>query len=303
MSSRNWPAFAVLGGLIVSFVCAYPGVGKPSSEGPHSTAEEEQTGAPSPVPNVVHAPKGDESGCDGAKAHEDAATCYSRRSAEATERQADEARASTKLDFVQAGGLLLSLVFTGWAAISAARATRVAQEAAVDAEKSLAISMKSADASARAAEAAHRYAEGVEKQLSVVERAYVFGTVDTSPIGDPPSPSISLSVTIKNHGKTPARVKTIKIGLFPIISGGVGVIPTKPDYSKAGLAEMDTIFSSGEGGSILTLENKPLNGIVYAEIIYDDIFRIQHFSRFLFEYDAVNRTMQIVGDPEWNDFD
>jgi hypothetical protein len=303
MSRRNWSTFASLGGLILSLTWANPGVSQPASEGPHPIAEEKKSDGPPSVPSVILALKGDRSHCEGAKPHEDAATCYSRRSTEATERQSAEARISTKLGFVQAIGLLLSLVFTGWAALSAARATRIAQRAAADADKGLEISQKSADAAVMAAQAALRHADGIEKQLSVVERAYVFGgTVFTSTAGATFS-HVDLPIIIKNHGKTPARVKSIKFGVFSPDAHGNYAYPNKPDYTGATMKKMDTIFSSGEGGTIINFRQQPLIGIIYGEIIYDDIFGFEHFSRFFFHYDAVNRLVNFSGDPEWNKFD
>lgn len=302
MSRRNWSTFASLGGLILSLTCANPGVSKPASEGPHPIADEKKSDAPPSVQSVILAPKGDRSHCEGAKPHEDAATCYSRRSTEATERQSAEARVSTKLGFVQAIGLLLSLVFTGWAALSAARATRIAQRAAADADKGLEISQTSADAAVKAAQAALRYADGIEKQLSVVERAYVFGGIDLTPTAGAPLSHVDLPITIKNHGKTPARVKSIKCGVFSPNAHGIYVHPTKPDYTVATLIHMDIIFSAGEGGPITNIPRQPLIGIIYGEIIYDDVFGFEHFSRFFFQYDAVNRLVNVSGDPEWNQF-
>ncbi|HET9160243.1 MAG TPA: hypothetical protein VFN88_06495, partial [Caulobacteraceae bacterium] len=235
MSRRDWGYYAALGGLTLALVRVGDGVGQPASDAPHTNApaKQQQTPATSPPPKTSEAAK---ARCKGAKEGEADTDCYARRAAEATERQADDADTGVILGWVQAGGLLLSLFFTGWAALSAARATKVAHDAQEDAEDSIEVSRLSAEAAKLSAKAsADTAAEAARANAIASEtarldlRPYVYlSDVKTDwrggwMMGLTPTHG-EVIITMKNYGRTPA--KNVRFQARTLIGG-----PWNEDFS------------------------------------------------------------------------
>ncbi len=139
------------------------------------------------------------------------------------------------------------------------------------------------------------------EHLRVIERAYAYGTAVPSILKTMGQTTIDLDVRVSNHGKTPARIREVRCGVFPILAGGLVAHPTVPDYSQALLLLTDTIFGAGNENAIMTIDNMPLAGAAYGQILYDDVFGKRQFSRFFITYDAVKREVATIHSEPWND--
>jgi hypothetical protein len=121
-------------------------VGQPTGERQERDAGDGHAQTHDARPAIRETAKAPAAHCERTQPGEDDSACYLRRATEAAESQARAARVGAALGYLQAAGLLLSLVFTGWAALSAARATKVAIRAEADAEKTIKAAAKSAKA-------------------------------------------------------------------------------------------------------------------------------------------------------------
>jgi hypothetical protein len=213
----------------------------------------------------------------------------------------------TRVNVASAVLLFLTLAATAWAAFAASEATRIAKASEKDTATNLRIAQETSNAANRAADAAQRHADAVEQQLKVVERAYAYGAVEPEQLTTFSQQTVKLNIIVSNNGKTPARIRELCIGVFPEIAEGMVPHPTQPDYTHAKRYPTDTIFGSADSGPIGSIDDAPLRGIGYGQIIYDDIFGVRHFSRFFMKYDATNRTGgTVAGSPDydaWNDCD
>lgn len=136
--------------------------------------------------------------------------------------------------------------------------------------------------------------------LKVIERAYLYGGVETAPLVSGQA-TVELRFNVANHGKTPARLREFWLGVFPPVGGGLIAYPTSPDYSRAKHFICDTIFSAGEGAAVIhRWRGAPPQGIAYAQLQYQDVFGQTQISRFALRYDAVAMTADIEGGDEWN---
>lgn len=223
-----------------------------------------------------------EAECEGPKSAEQENLCLQRRATEAAEGQAAQARIANHwshhqalLDALQAGGLAVSVILTGWAALEAGRAAR----------------------------AAARSNKLTEEGMTILERAYAYGAIDVYPLETMSQESAKLMIIVMNKGKTPARVREVHIGVFPELGQGLLGHPTTPDYSGATKLDTDTVFGAGEGGTIMDFGNAPLSGIAYGMVIYDDVFGARHTSRFFMSYNAVTRAGGTIANEAWNECD
>lgn len=236
MLGRYGRVIAALGGLIVALGCAGYGVGEPAAKHPNPAATQEQTKPQPPSPATSKASEPPAGNCNGAKTGEDDASCYARRSVEATERQADDADTSISLGAIEAGGLVLSLIFTGWAALSAAKATGVARMAAEDAAKSAAASQQQVDYMRRASRAGLAFSYTVRPDLNG-------GRLN----------GVVVHARLANTGATAARqfasFMTPEYGVAPLPDPVVFHVPRRALGSQS-LAASDSVLSGGVAISV-----------------------------------------------------
>lgn len=154
---------------------------------------------------------------------------------------------------------------------------------------------------AEAAKAATKGADVAERAMTVVERAYVFGGIDA--LTSTEDGRIKIGIVAYNHGKTPARIRTMRYGVFGTDGNGMIIWPTNADYSQAETHTTDTILGAGREGPLITYSGISPRGILYGQISYDDIFKVKHFSRFCIQYDSLKSEATTAGNETWNEYD
>lgn len=205
MFGRNGRYRFAFGGLVLALLLVGHSVGQPTSNGPNRDPAPKQQSADPKQAVTEKQTQPPTTTCDGSKPGEGDDLCYERRGVEAAEQQAAEAanagRMSAKsfwLGVLQAGATVLSVFFTGWAALAAAHAARSAKQA-VDVIPIL--------------ERAYPFIvieeETIQRSLSSYAQD---NTIVTTSVG--PTPKLRFSV--KNYGRTPARILDI-VGHFRIV--------------------------------------------------------------------------------------
>lgn len=232
-SYRAWLCVAALGLAMALGWQAYGQPAQQANAGDPNAAAKPRDGAKPRAPSekAVKAPAVYKPECLKPRDSEEYSLCVNIAAAEAAKKATDLANAQVRLGWLQIGGLLISLVFTGWAAVAAAHAAKAARDSVEDARsdaaeqahrftKQLMVSQQAADAATVAAASAKEQIELAEKRSIMQLRAYVFvieSNIREIGIGKRPQ----AYVKIKNTGNTPAYdcFTWIGIGLIPYIQG------------------------------------------------------------------------------------
>ena len=185
--------------------------------------------------------------CDKPLTRDDSDLCAQWATVGATEEGNRLNRVGLLLGAIEFGGLLVSLVFTGWAAIAAAKAAKIAEGAGRDAIKALEVAQETADAAATTA-AASVAANSIAEQTAITAyRPWLSLKVRVSR-GlrlDENGSSIGLELTFTNHGKTPALDTQVWTYMYVEPDEAVGGI------RDAKIAEMKKIQRQENSGFIV----------------------------------------------------
>ena len=137
-----------------------------------------------------------------------------------------------------------------------------------------------------------------EKTVRDLERAFLFFSL--GPFIVPGSGKYT--VFAKNTGRTPAIVKEYFFGFR-------GDVPTdeQPTYSHTGIFEFRTyegIVPANDSPQIGTLTaDVDITPIAYGYFRYEDIFKRPHTSRFCWKIGKAGVPLEVVGSPQWNEWD
>jgi hypothetical protein len=236
------------------------------------TQAEQQTAPTSPTPSAPNPqaqPEYYEASCRRPKTREDAELCEQRRSAQAAEDAVWWAAFQTKLGVAGFITVLLSLIFTGWAAIAASRAAR----AAADSVKV-----------ARTADRPHftprnpelrNFAGDWEKQ----KRAGVMTVhFDIENIGK----SVGFFRTYGvQHEITPIHIPTLGQN-EPQQIGAYHALPIRPDAKFVTPLSVHGIGMTEENYVAILNQEKSLH--IYGSLRYSDLFGITRRTGFTFEF-------------------
>lgn len=188
-----------------------------------------------PIPYEPH--------CDDPKERDDADLCAQWAAVQAVEESNRLSRIGIRVNALEFGALIVSLIFTGWAAMAAAKAARIAEEATKDADKALAIAERNADAAARHATLAEVTAQRQLRAYIVLDTAKV--TVENG--------TVHTFLKFRNTGVTPAthvRIAINTVAQFQYIPGWP--IP----YPETGIVTSPTI---GQNHSSVIQGEMPLD--------------------------------------------
>ncbi|WP_294312809.1 hypothetical protein [uncultured Sphingomonas sp.] len=188
-----------------------------------------------PPEDSVKGPNAYEPHCHSPKQREDADLCAQWASVDAAEQANRLATASLRLTGLEFGALLLSLIFTGWAAFAAAKAAQIAEEATRDADKALAIAERNADAAAAQVAVAQ---DTAKRQL----RAYI--SVEPGGVNEPVEGRCRLPIHIHNSGITPAHGVMV-FSRFAIVDSPMDFDPATAEHGALIGGTNDATFGPG----------------------------------------------------------
>jgi hypothetical protein len=146
------------------------------------------------------------------------------------------------------------------------------------------------------------------EHIPLVERAYLFGGPDTRTLTVRDDLNlIQFKFGVKNNGKTPGIVAEIWVEFLTDEPTSGNPIYRRGQAGVNGrLAEPDAVLSAGDDASSLfppPFSCTPGERYFAGYIIYTDIFKKTHTSRFCTRFDFDNRSWHRVGPPAWNDWD
>jgi hypothetical protein len=206
--------------------------------------------------------------------------CLEREAVKAAQKQADEAAVAnkwaltqTRLNFLQAGGLMLSLGLAGWAAWAASRAANYAREAVQEGRRS-------ADA-----------ANGQLEAVRIAERAYFVLVADTTIAADG-----GLQIRGSNFGRTHAHV--VELRFVKRAKPPRGARPVDARLQKV---ELDVGVPTIQDVTLLTIPDvgEQFN-CVFGYVRYFDVYQREH--RSCFRYDRQSGGVWIAcGGNAWNE--
>jgi hypothetical protein len=180
-------------------------------------------------------------------------------------------------------GLIVSLVFTGWAAVAAAKAAKIAEEATKDADRAIEIAERNANAAANQVEIAEKTAK---RQL----RAYL-GVSKLTPVDAIGEQGLFLvRLEFKNSGQTPAYIQKCMVkswlGKFPIYSPFEEGPPMEQFYSFDPIInpgrEFEIRFKPIMDAEIDTFRSDDMAYYVYGHIEYLDVFEAKQWLDFAY---------------------
>jgi hypothetical protein len=161
---RGYRGIILALGLIIVAGLFYAGYDQiQSAEKPRYTeykyqpARDRVSPSPSKKPEVAAKPY--QPYCNGPEDRDDADLCAQWAAVQAVGESNRLTRLSITVTALEFGALIISLFFTGWAALAASRATKIAEDATKDADRALEIADDSAKASKAASEAMKRQVE------------------------------------------------------------------------------------------------------------------------------------------------
>jgi len=142
--------------------------------------------------------------CDAPQSRDDADLCSQWASAQAATESNRLSRISIRITGFEFGALIVSLIFTGWAAFAASKATKIAQDANDGANEAVDAALRSADATKLAAQAAAEHVKAFER----AERAHLI----LRPIAGnftEGNESITINIIATNFGRSTAYVERL----------------------------------------------------------------------------------------------
>ncbi len=179
-----------------------------ASQGHKAAAQQSPTSPSAPTHQQVAA-KPYQPACSHPADGNEASLCASISQARSAIEQASAARAANEINssllYLNIAGVLLialTLIATAWAAWSASRATKVAIDAAQDAENAIAIASRNADAAAQHVEIAK---DTAKRQL----RGYIYIDQEGVPYPHLTSTDFQMKNKIANVGQTPVSIEKI----------------------------------------------------------------------------------------------
>ena len=252
--------------------------------------------------------------CDDPKERDDADLCAQWAGVQAVEESNRLARISLRITTLEFTALIVSLVFTGWAALAAAKATKIAEAATKDADQALEIASRSADASARMAEASRR-GNLIAKQASIAAanraikerkrgeqaerrrlRAYLtISHLQAAQIGNVGEPLWDIQAVWSNNGLTPAvaAITHANLGIF------YDAPPPDFDYPDDGKRSQNAPLPVGpsqvlhckvppiRGGEAMRLFKREGHAFAWGWIEYQDVFGPEiHRTEFSFRLET-----------------
>ena len=161
--------------------------------------------------------------CAAPKSRDDADLCAQWASVQAVGESNRITRLSILITGLEFGALIISLFFTGWAALAASKAARIAEEATKDADDAIAIARQSAAAAER------QVAISEEASRKELQAYVVIGGLIANGFG--PNSAPMFQVQLINTGKTPARNLKASL-LFYLLSEGCFPPTQRPDVSQ-----------------------------------------------------------------------
>lgn len=146
--------------------------------------------------------------CDKPQSGNDADLCAQWAAVSAVEENNRLSRTSILITGLEFAALIVSLFFTGWAALAAAKAARIAEEATKDADRAIDIAQQNADAASEQASVAR---EAMQSDL----RAWVGISCAVSAFTPSDTvPCVGLDIVLRNYGRTPAPWAEVSIISF-----------------------------------------------------------------------------------------
>jgi len=211
----------------------------------------------------------------------------------------------------------------GVAATAAIQAAQAAGDQASDMKRSIEASEKMAAAAAeqaasmrRSIEATERTAEAAARSAAAVphmERAYLFLNLDTKTnFRNIPEDAVNvkrgIQITLKNHGRTPAIIKTIwaEAGCFALDDE-----PTK-EPSWIGNSPGGWALSAGETTPTIPIEyditpeqirdwkEEKIKILMWGKVIYSDVFQNEHATLFCYRYSHSDGGFRVHGSKKVN---
>jgi hypothetical protein len=241
--------------------------------------------------------------CENPKDREDAELCAQWAAVQANGESNRLSRLSIVITGLEFAGLIGSLFFTGWAALAAAKAAKIAEDATAGAAETMCIARSSAAASMRTADAAAEQVRLSREALQLVERAYVTNTAvhfSYRYINGNELQAVSVAIKWENTSNTPALGTRSHLN-YSLRMGEP--LPTEFDYPDYG--EVRDVRSSigpkshTNSGDVL-LPMDVISGMVTGEIQcfvwgwyeYDDVFEgmPRHRTEFAFQL-GINETL------------
>lgn len=206
-----------------------------------------------------------------------------RRMADAAEKQLDLVAYQNLITTVESGLLVLTIIFTGWAAIMAGISARAAQQSA--------------------------------EALPILERAYIAATTISSNIRDQldistrgRDPEIAVKIKFTNYGKTAAFIKEISHDLIHKAA------LVEPVYTRLAAVPREFVLGPetptdeyrippekalGQGGAASVADGKSFL-LFYGRVVYEDIFGKEHVTPWCFFYDRKTGLFTEYGDHKYN---
>lgn len=241
-----------------------------SDPAPQPAQSQQQQGAPAPTAQQqVPDPGYYTASCERPKNHDEADLCEQQRQAQAAEDSVQWLAFQTKLGIGGFGAVVLSLIFTGWAAVAAGRAAKAA-------EAGVAVASESARRQLRAYIA-------VENGEGGIVRA---------------GQKICLPLTLRNHGQTPA-LRTAMVARI-LVRG----LPFRLEQEVGELGERvlpherpAAVIHPRTDARVIEEMDEPLPDALFKRIevdeaavffsgtiFYEDVFGERHETHFRFEF-------------------
>lgn len=199
--------------------------------------------------------------CDTPRNQDDADLCAQWAAVQAVEESNRLNRLGLLLNFGESAALVVSLVFTAWAALAAAKAAREAERATEGSEKALAIAERNAEAATRQVEITQ---DTANRQL----RPYIdFLNVEIIVDSERSTPDITVAgfqVCFKNFGATPAYKLKRETIITPTWDG-------EPLWTVEELeAEWGTLPPTGEwfSGAFFQLHPSQWAHVLSGQVVY-----------------------------------
>lgn len=230
--------------------------------------------------------------CDDPKEREDADLCAQWASVQAVEESNRLARISMRITALEFGALIVSLIFTGWAAMAAAKAAHLAEETTKGADRAIAEAARGADAMGYAAKAMRRVAIVGGQQLEHSEestrqqlRAYV--SVNPDGINRADSGEAIAHIIVKNWGKIAA--KSVEVYVQSIISmdkdSQYFTVPDRSNMVSRVVQPADEMRQgTQEIFAVADIDNVEVFIFVWGVVYYEDGFGQKRFTRFCHRY-------------------
>ena len=205
--------------------------------------------------------------CDAPATLDDADLCAQWASVQSVEEGNRLSRVALTINFFEAAGLLLSLIFTAWAALAAAKATRIAEASIKDSEMALSLAKQSAEAAQQQVMVAQTTAK---QQL----RPYL--TCKNTQLSIRDDDDYVLTTELDNIGETPATITRVEVRVAWCADGKI--------FDLGGSSSEDS-FKLVKNHPIVLPAEVPFGDIdheiagkliVVCEVSYTDIFGDSH---------------------------